>query len=850
MAARITLDSDQPTKRKKSKHPHKFFPNHKVEVRSVEDEFQGSWHIATVIEHKNQICVIKYDYFDGIVESIPTKGEPSNNPSYRGKLRPVPPNLLLNENCLHYGQCVDVKHNNAWWEGVIFDHDDVCEERLVFFPDLGDELRVPVENIRFTQDWDADTDKWKLREDWIFLQVLEELGFEWPLLVSARQIWYETRSRYHFVKDMIEWTCPVTENWKEIVKDVIFDNFSLTMTEFFRRLNSTNDKNKNISKSCYLYDENDLGPPGFSSLNSNSDTPVSDLSEYYCVAGPNLVPRPEYLPDAVVEYYEAVNSGKRHSLSTVVKVRQHMLFLGWKVECKRKAACPPAKNPTIRYRYTDPNGKRYGSLYEVCKKLNANSSETTFLGSFDSHKQDLNMDESLHIPQAVIDFYLLALRESSDLQKFKKEARFKESDYICSVCHYGGELVLCDQCPSSFHARCLGLEEVPDGEWFCPSCCCRVCNRNRYDERCEQSMDSRVLSCEQCERIYHIGCLKRRECLSKLENNPNTNWFCSPRCEEIYTGLQAILGISFPIRKDKLRWTLLKYKKTECCKKDFSDIEQYMKFYNRLNAVINVMHECFNPVREPLTQRDLVEDVILCRRSELNRLNFKGFYAVLLENDNELISAATVRVYGGKVAELPLVGTTIQYRRRGMCHILMNELEKKLVGLGVERLVLPSSSSVLRTWTKSFGFSIMSESEKLNFLGYTFLNFQGTTMCRKLLITGQSSMISPSKSIGDGSDAINEVAIIDLEDTNAISKVCKEEQKEGCARNDKCFPGTCQGNGADNVCDSPSAEILLNEPILAGCETMECSLNKDTGYSDCMVLPKCYQRKKIAACGR
>lgn len=34
------------------------------------------------------------------------------------------------------------------------------------------------------------------------------------------------------------------------------------------------------------------------------------------------------------------------------------------------------------------------------------------------------------------------------------------------------------------------------------------------------------------------------------------------------------------------------------------------------------------------------------------------------------------RVYGDKVAEVPLVGTRVQYRRHGMCHILMDELEK------------------------------------------------------------------------------------------------------------------------------------------------------------------------------
>lgn len=96
-------------------------------------------------------------------------------------------------------------------------------------------------------------------------------------------------------------------------------------------------------------------------------------------------------------------------------------------------------------------------------------------------------------------------------------------------------------------------------------------------------------------------------------------------------------------------------------------------------------------------------------------MNFHGFYTVLLERNEELISAATVRwvwdlycattslclvddcylkswttstypvsclfvnsfrVYGKKVAELPLIGTRLQYRRHGMCRILMNELEK------------------------------------------------------------------------------------------------------------------------------------------------------------------------------
>ena len=47
-------------------------------------------------------------------------------------------------------------------------------------------------------------------------------------------------------------------------------------------------------------------------------------------------------------------------------------------------------------------------------------------------------------------------KESCSRKKSSKH--HYENDYICSVCHYGGDLVLCDQCPSSFHKSCLGLK--------------------------------------------------------------------------------------------------------------------------------------------------------------------------------------------------------------------------------------------------------------------------------------------------------------------------------------------------------------------------------------------------------
>ncbi|XP_068497933.1 uncharacterized protein [Phaseolus vulgaris] len=306
-----------------------------------------------------------------------------------------------------------------------------------------------------------------------------------------------------------------------------------------------------------------------------------------------------------------------------------------------------------------------------------------------------------------------------------------ENDYICSVCHFGGELILCDKCPSSFHKTCLGLEDIPEGDWFCPSCCCGICCQRKIDgDEVEH-----FLSCIQCEHKYHVRCLKKGAADTSRYNG---NWFCGKDCEKIYEGLHKLLGEPVPVANN-LTWTLVKFINPNSC--DFGNIASDLlaESYCKLNVALSLMHECFEPLKESLTCRDLVEDVIFSRRSELNRINFQGFYTVLLDKNEELVSVATVRVHGKKVAEIPLVGTRLQYRRHGMCRILVNELEKKLMKLDVERLVLPAVPSVLETWTNSFGFAKMTIHERSQFLGYTFLDFEGTVMCQKLLMNIASS---------------------------------------------------------------------------------------------------------------
>ncbi|KAK4855764.1 hypothetical protein QYF36_010647 [Acer negundo] len=270
----------------------------------------------------------------------------------------------------------------------------------------------------------------------------------------------------------------------------------------------------------------------------------------------------------------------------------------------------------------------------------------------------------------------------------------------------------------------------------------------------------------------------------------------------IFLGLQKLVGKPIPIggKNLNLTWTLLKPKQLDSRRVDAYDIECLSK----LNIAPSVMHECFEPVQDARTGRDLVEEVIYGRGSELNRTNFKGFYTVLLERNEEMVTVANVRVFGEKVAELPLVGTRFPFRRLGMCRFLMNELEKKLMEIGVEKLILPAIPNMLDTWTTSFGFSEMTHSERLRLLDYAFLDFQGTIMCQKLLSETPSALFKqprgPQPIIPDESGDT-----IDRDGSSTVSEVFQSEQFEESGGEEQSL--------ADQSNSKPESEASVQEQM-------------------------------------
>uniref|UniRef100_A0ACD5XJG6 Uncharacterized protein n=1 Tax=Avena sativa TaxID=4498 RepID=A0ACD5XJG6_AVESA len=397
-----------------------------------------------------------------------------------------------------------------------------------------------------------------------------------------------------------------------------------------------------------------------------------------------------------VDYMEAGVQNSRKKQQLRLKAKNVLKSAGWKVWRKKKSS--NKREPW----YDAPYGKSYKCLLTACKGYLEQGYQIENNASF-----GITTDDMFTWPT------------------------YMESDSICSICNEGGDILLCDSCPSSFHHACVGLEATPKGSWYCPPCRCSICDSGDYDPDTDQFTEKTIMYCDQCESEYHVGCIRNEG--DQLTCCPEGCWFCSRGCSEIFQHLQELIGKPIPTPVEGLSCTILKFDRENTSDDVNFDNEKMAAQYVKLCIALDVLHECFVTIIEPRTQRDISEDIVFNRESELRRLNFRGFYTILLQKDGELISVGTFRICGKKFAELPLIGTRVQYRRQGMCRLIMNELEKLLSGWGVERIILPAVPQLLETWTGSFGFTAMSNSDRIELAESSVLSFQGTTMCQKIL---------------------------------------------------------------------------------------------------------------------
>ncbi|KAH7860231.1 hypothetical protein Vadar_011047 [Vaccinium darrowii] len=378
---------------------------------------------------------------------------------------------------------------------------------------------------------------------------------------------------------------------------------------------------------------------------------------------------------------------------------------------------------------------RDGILCKCCNK-------TVSVSEFKSHAGfRLNRPCVNLVMESGKPFTLCQLEAWSTEYKARKNAtqavqvdEMDQNDDSCGLCGDGGELICCDNCPSTFHQACLYAKELPEGNWYCSNCTCQICGDVVHDKEASKSPGS--LKCLQCENKYHKACLKGEGPYRQLASD---SWFCGESCQEVYLGLQSRIGL-VNLLSDGFSWTLLR------CIYGDQRVHSAQRFValkaecnSKLAVALTIMEECFLPMVDPRTGIDMIPHVVYNWGSEFARLNYHGFYTMVLEKDDVLMSVASIRIHGVTVAEMPLIATCSLYRRQGMCRRLMNSIQEMLKSLKVEKLVISAIPSLVETWTLGFGFQHLEDGERRSLSSINLMVFPGTVWLKKLIFENQET---------------------------------------------------------------------------------------------------------------
>ncbi|KAK6138126.1 hypothetical protein DH2020_028126 [Rehmannia glutinosa] len=382
---------------------------------------------------------------------------------------------------------------------------------------------------------------------------------------------------------------------------------------------------------------------------------------------------------------------------------------------------------------------------------------------------------------------------SLELSRHRKSSP-AENDDLCSICEDGGNLLCCENCPRAFHTgeainalvsqvprkehgtantagTCLkrkeelepdanaiaagrvpGVDPLADITQRCirivatfedeadvafAGCVSTSFSMSGHDFSKSGFNGRTVIICDQCEKEYHVGCLKEQE-IDDLKALPEGEWFCCQQCSNVNSSLQKLIAdgeqklpeaLSNILKKKSdaqgpqqnpepvIRWRLLSGKKSS------EDTRVW------LSGAVAIFHDRFDPIADSSTGRlDLIPHMVYGRR--FKDQDFCGMYCAILMVDSVVVSAGIVRIFGEEVAELPLVATRADCQGKGYFQSLFFCIEGLLASLNVKDLVLPAADDAESLWRNRFGFEKKLARKRYQ-KSYQMMIFQGTSVLHK-----------------------------------------------------------------------------------------------------------------------
>ncbi|XP_027362623.1 increased DNA methylation 1-like [Abrus precatorius] len=248
---------------------------------------------------------------------------------------------------------------------------------------------------------------------------------------------------------------------------------------------------------------------------------------------------------------------------------------------------------------------------------------------------------------------------------------------------------------------------------------------NQTDGACSICGDGGDLfGCQICHSAYHA--CSHWECLNKVSKEHKdispSILCCSQSCRKIYEKLESSIAIRTDIF-GSYSWRVIRPMAMDMTSEFHSAKTKTLLLENNLKVEIalTLMNESFKTITDRHTGIDVVRSVLYSHQSDLKRIDFNRFHTFILEKDDAIICAASIRIHGKRVAEMPFIATDVTFRGQGICRMLMKEIESFLRNLEVQNLIIPSVPDTCEMWKHKFGFKQLTIELKKELISYDIL---------------------------------------------------------------------------------------------------------------------------------
>ncbi|KAK1429441.1 hypothetical protein QVD17_11650 [Tagetes erecta] len=287
----------------------------------------------------------------------------------------------------------------------------------------------------------------------------------------------------------------------------------------------------------------------------------------------------------------------------------------------------------------------------------------------------------------------------------------------------------------SLHRYASSLKPVCDNS--SKPIACVLCRSPEFSEY--GFCDRTSIICNQCEKEYHIGCL-RKEMHIDLKELPAGNWFCTTECKNLFSSLRLLVSVSpLNVKHDYMQIVQNKFKDSDANNITNGDIQwiifngkdAYEEKHPLVRQVVDMFHDCFRPIIDPVTKKDFISS--MAHGKKIGSLDFSGVYTALLTIDSKVISAGMFRVFGCEFAELPFVATSRSNQGKGFFQVFLVCFERLLSNLKIKNLVIPAAADAIPMWTNKFGFKKVPPKMLAHYreTQTSMVAFKGTTLLQR-----------------------------------------------------------------------------------------------------------------------